>query len=92
MHTRVQDSTKTLLAMSEMTSQYLKEGQLDDSVEIELAQLSQECRDNLVELEKMGQEFDAMKTQAFRQNDISKLTDVLDAKAKQFEDINSRVK
>ncbi len=92
MHTKVQDSIKTLLAMSEMTSQYIKEGRLDDSVELELAPLSQECRNHLVELEKMGQEFDAMDTQALRQNDVSKLTDILDTKARAFEEINSRVK
>lgn len=92
MHTKVQDSIKTLLAVSEMTSQYLEEGRLDDSVELELAQLSQGCRNHLVELEKLGQEFDAMDTQALRQNDVSRLTDILDAKARTFQEINSRVK
>ncbi|KAL8895806.1 MAG: hypothetical protein Q9207_007999 [Kuettlingeria erythrocarpa] len=80
MHKQVQDSIKSLLAVSELTSQYLGEGRLDDSVELELAQLSQECRHHLVELEN-----------ALRQDDVSKFTDILDAKARTFEEINSRV-
>lgn len=92
MQKKVQDAIKTLLAVSEMTSQYLNEGRLDGDREQELVQLSHECRNHLAELRNIGQEFETMDTQKFRQNDVRKLTESLEAKVKGLEDINSRVK
>ncbi|KAI4265983.1 MAG: hypothetical protein L6R38_009035 [Xanthoria sp. 2 TBL-2021] len=91
MQKKVQDAIKTLLAVSEMTSQYLNEGRLDGDREQELVQLSHECRNHLAELRNIGQEFETMDTQKFRQNDVRKLTESLEAKVKGLEDINSRV-
>lgn len=92
MQMKVKDAIKTLLAVSEMTSQYLNEGRLDGTIEPELVQLSQECRGHLVELQQMGQEFETMDTQALRQNDVGKVTEAIEAKVKGLEDINGRVK
>ncbi|KAI4261765.1 MAG: hypothetical protein L6R42_003040 [Xanthoria sp. 1 TBL-2021] len=91
MQKNVQEAIKTLLAVSEMTSQYLNEGRFDGEVEQELVQLLHECRNHLAELQSMGQEFETMDTQAFRQDDLHRLTKSLDAKVKGLEDINSRV-
>lgn len=92
MQKNVQEAIKTLLAVSEMTSQYLNEGRFDGELEQELVQLSHECRNHLAELRTMGQEFETMDTQAFRQDDLRKLTESLDAKVKGLEDVNGRVK
>ncbi|KAL8756639.1 MAG: hypothetical protein Q9199_002793 [Rusavskia elegans] len=91
MQKNVQEAIKTLLAVSEMTSQYLKEGRFDGEVEQELVKLSHECRNHLAELQSMGQEFETMDTQAFRQDDLRRLTESLDAKVQGLEDINGRV-
>lgn len=78
--------------MSELTSQYLSEGRLEGDPEQELAQLSSECRIHLAELQRMGHEIDTMDTLQFRQNDVGKHTESLEAIAKGLEDINGRVR
>lgn len=92
MHKRVQDVIKTLLAVSVITSQSLNEGQIKGHFEQELQELSQECETQLAELQKMEHEFETMDTLAFRQDDISTLTESLEATAKGLEDVNRRVK
>ena len=92
MQTKVQDAITRLLAVSEIAREYFDEGRLDGSLEQELRQLSQECRSHIIELQNMREEFETMDTQAFRQNDLGKLTESLEAKVKGLENINDRVK
>ncbi|KAL8965971.1 MAG: hypothetical protein Q9183_003591, partial [Haloplaca sp. 2 TL-2023] len=91
MQKSVQEAIKTLLAVSDITSQYLKEGRFDGDLEQQLMQLTHECRSNLAELQSMGEEFETMDTRAFRQDDLRNLTESLDDKVKSLEDINGRV-
>ncbi|KAL8866828.1 MAG: hypothetical protein Q9174_006057 [Haloplaca sp. 1 TL-2023] len=92
MQKSVQEAIKTLLAVSDITSQYLEEGRFDRDLERQLVQLTQECRSHLAELQSMGKEFETMDTRAFRQDDLRNLTESLDDKVKGLENINSRVK
>ena len=91
MQKSVQETIKTLLVVSEITSQYLNEGRFV-GIEQELVQLSHGCQNCLAELQSMRQEFETMDTQAFRRDDLRRLTESLDAKVKGLEDINGRVK
>ena len=92
MQAKVQAAITTLLAVSMITKEYSSEGRLDNSVRSQVAQLSEECRSDIVYLENLAQEFEAWKTQDFRGDEVGEVAKALQDKILGFEEINNRIK
>ena len=91
MQIKIQGMISTLIAVSSLTDDYVREGRLDATSRSVLAELADASQGTLAQLEGLRTEFERWGTQSIREQEISEMTDTLNKQIQGLEATNGKI-